>query len=575
MSQGRSGWRITRVILGACLAFPVVADVRVAVWQCEELPEGAVTCRRVVVDAPLASVSSIDLVLSYTPVEAEVGSLRKTGLADSLWLAQNTATAGTIRVGLAGATPTGGEGDLLLIPFLDTPEVVVRIESVLVNEGGLGAAIVANTAPVLETVADPILEHGGSLDLMLSASDADLPAQPLRFSLTAGPAGMAVDPLTGILSWEPGMEQRAGLHPVTVKVTDAGEPPLADALTFDVRLHASVVARHLFYNQSFWDGNDPAANAADDGAIAPDKTALLPGGRATFANYSSYSRGLNGLMVDIAGLPGVPTADDFSFSKGNDATPEDWESAPLPLMVAVRTGAGTSGSDRVTLIWGSDSIRNAWIEVTTLVTEATGLRDGRADVFYFGSAVGECGNSPGDAIVDISDVLRPFNNQSGGNSVPISLNFDFNRDAYVDISDVLLPFNNQTGAGRPLSLIDLAGAEASATTAGEDLPPSSVPRMTGIGFLESGAFAVLCRPLVVDGSAALRLVILPPDGAVDWELQVTHTLGKAGWGTVAGAVGPTPAGHGWMVDVQPSAPARFFRLRSANSRPDPFEPDTP
>ena len=31
---------------------------------------------------------------------------------------------------------------------------------------------------------------------------------------------------------------------------------------------ATVVGRHLFYNQSAWDGNNAAANAADDGAIA-------------------------------------------------------------------------------------------------------------------------------------------------------------------------------------------------------------------------------------------------------------------------------------------------------------------
>ena len=58
-----------------------------------------------------------------------------------------------------------------------------------------------------------------------------------------------------------------------------------------------------------------AASAADDQAIATDKTALLPGETATFANYTSYSLGINGIMVDVADLAGEPTTEtvgDFS-----------------------------------------------------------------------------------------------------------------------------------------------------------------------------------------------------------------------------------------------------------------------
>jgi hypothetical protein len=47
---------------------------------------------------------------------------------------------------------------------------------------------------------------------------------------------------------------------------------------------------------------NPAANDFDDGAIATDKVALPPGQTGTFANYTSYPRGINGIMVDIQGL---------------------------------------------------------------------------------------------------------------------------------------------------------------------------------------------------------------------------------------------------------------------------------
>ena len=66
---------------------------------------------------------------------------------------------------------------------------------------------------------------------------------------------------------------------------------------------ATVATRAVFYNNSAYDGNDPAAGAADDAAVAPDKSALLPGQAATFANVTSYTRGINGVMFDLAGVP--------------------------------------------------------------------------------------------------------------------------------------------------------------------------------------------------------------------------------------------------------------------------------
>ena len=75
----------------------------------------------------------------------------------------------------------------------------------------------------------------------------------------------------------------------------------------------------VFYNDSGFDGHDPAANAMDEFAIATDKAPLRPGEAATFANVTSYVRGLNGVMID---LPGVNTVglSDFSFRAAVSAT---------------------------------------------------------------------------------------------------------------------------------------------------------------------------------------------------------------------------------------------------------------
>ena len=212
---------------------------------------------------------------------------------------------------------------------------------------------------------------------------------------------------------------------------------------------ASVTGRYVFYNNSAFDSHDPAPNANDDSAIAPDKTALLPGGTATFANYTSYDKGIYGIMFDISGLSGTPTSSDFQFRVGNDNNPAGWAAAPVLLSVDLRSGAGISGSDRVTLLWSPNAIQKQWLQITVLPTSITGLSS--ADVFYFGNAIGESGNSTLDAKVNAEDKLGAHNNPL--NPAPIDFDYDYNRDALVNDLDELIAHNNPTHFLNALKLI--------------------------------------------------------------------------------------------------------------------------
>jgi len=213
-----------------------------------------------------------------------------------------------------------------------------------------------------------------------------------------------------------------------------------------------VVGRHLFYNHSAFDGNDAAVNASDDLAIATDKVALLPGGTASFANYSSYSRGINGVMVDIAGLPSnTLTADDFTFRTGNTNSPTGWTTPPTPS-ITVRLGAGDGGSARVELVWADGAITGQWLEVTVKASPGTGLA--APDIFYFGNAIGDSGNSPANAIVDAVDVQGAVDNpRTAGNPAPVTFAWDYNRDKLVDAADQALANNNQTNVNTALNLV--------------------------------------------------------------------------------------------------------------------------
>ena len=221
-------------------------------------------------------------------------------------------------------------------------------------------------------------------------------------------------------------------------------------------MQPTVVGRHVFYNNSYWD--TPSAEhptATDNDAIAADKTALLPGQTATAANYTSYSRGINGIMVDVASRPAgyTPVAGDFTFRVGNDSDPAGagWTDAPVPVSVTRHDWQGVSGSTRVKIVWDDYAIRSQWLEVTVLATPL-GLQSD--DVFYFGNAPGEAGNTAANAEVSTTDLLLARSNpQTFLDRAGITDAYDFNRDSLVDTTDILQARNNQTNFLNALKLI--------------------------------------------------------------------------------------------------------------------------
>ena len=207
----------------------------------------------------------------------------------------------------------------------------------------------------------------------------------------------------------------------------------------DIGFDEAIVleGRYVFYNNSYFDtptADNPVFN--DDTAIASDKTALLPGETATFANYTGYNLGINGIIIDVPDLPGTPTTLDpsnFVFKVGNDNTPDNWDTAPAPTSITVREDEGGGGSDRVTIIWPDGAIKQEWLQVTMPMNKAA-TRLAESDVFYFGNSVGE---NTGDFRVDYSDA---FDNiwPLLFTSDPIGVDHpgDVNRDRRIDYSDI-------------------------------------------------------------------------------------------------------------------------------------------
>ncbi|MEE8452562.1 MAG: Ig-like domain-containing protein [Thermoguttaceae bacterium] len=236
---------------------------------------------------------------------------------------------------------------------------------------------------------------------------------------------------------------------------------------------AEVVGRHVFYNNSAFDGKDVAVNAQDDNAIAVDKQALLPDQTASRDNYTNYARGINGIMIDIAGLAdgvNLDANEDFQLKVGNSSAPDGWADAPEPAALLVRQRAGVDGSDRVTLVFNDNAVEKQWLQVTVLATASTGLA--KPDVFYFGNAAGEAGDQTINTIVNATDEIAARNFQHGSlNPAAIDDRYDYNRDRLVDGTDQIIARNNQTN---PLSMLRLITAPAADAVLGET--PSLAPK---------------------------------------------------------------------------------------------------
>jgi uncharacterized repeat protein (TIGR01451 family) len=136
------------------------------------------------------------------------------------------------QTGLLTWTPSEAQGpstNSVTVRVSDNSQPVLsdtRTFAVVVNE--------VNSPPALEWVDDQTLDEGTLLKLTVRATDPDIPANTLTYTLVTGPDGMSMDPATGLLTWTPNEAQGPSTNAVTVKVTDNGVPPLSDSWDFRV-----------------------------------------------------------------------------------------------------------------------------------------------------------------------------------------------------------------------------------------------------------------------------------------------------------------------------------------------------
>ena len=294
-------------------------------------------------------------------------------------------------------TPTEAQGPASVVVLIrateDSPEALSVVRELLLEVAEV------NQPPTLEPIAPATVEEGRTWTLTARASDADLPAQSLRFSLDAGaPAGATIDPVSGVLQWTPDEDAGASTQSVTVRVTDDGPGGLSATRRFEitVRPRFSVVFSEILrkstpaggefielFNRSTrtaWDLSGLRLNGSNLSFTFPSGTTVAPGGRVlVVASRSGMTQAFGlfpGVVGEWTGTLG-PVADSLRLlrpSGGNvpDAVLDrvDYDGvAPWP--------SGTAGPNRSLQLVDARQDRNRpgnWAEASAFQGSRTVLR---------------------------------------------------------------------------------------------------------------------------------------------------------------------------------------------------------
>jgi hypothetical protein len=132
--------------------------------------------------------------------------------------------------GTVSWTPTesqGGTTNTVQIKVADNrspPSSATNTYTIIVNE--------VNAKPSLTVPSNRTNVELATLTFTNTATDSDIPANTLAFSLTSAPVGMLINTNTGVITWTPAEDQAPSTNTVTVRVTDDGSPSTNDTKSF-------------------------------------------------------------------------------------------------------------------------------------------------------------------------------------------------------------------------------------------------------------------------------------------------------------------------------------------------------
>ena len=116
----------------------------------------------------------------------------------------------------------------------------------------LAAPVVpTNSAPVfIGNPATQTINPLAALVVTNAATDADVPAQTLTYTLLNPPVGAVINPTNGLITWTPSLAQAGTSNSITTVVTDSGTPNLSATNSFAVLVNPIPVISSVTYISS-------------------------------------------------------------------------------------------------------------------------------------------------------------------------------------------------------------------------------------------------------------------------------------------------------------------------------------
>ncbi len=162
-----------------------------------------------------------------------------------------------------------GPGQFAVVLQATDPDGATDTERFVIN------VLEVNLPPLLQTQQDLQIEPGDMITFFARATDPDLPANTLTYSLANNvPAGASIDPVTGLFSWTAPTEALNDDYQFALRVTDNGSPALSDTETFRI-----TVGGCPFQNLDKWRVNESGGSDTGHGnVVAQDCSAVLSEG---------------------------------------------------------------------------------------------------------------------------------------------------------------------------------------------------------------------------------------------------------------------------------------------------------
>ena len=357
--------------------------------------------------------------------------------------------------------------------------------------------VASNTSPVLGAIGPQTVDEGQLLSFTATASDGDLPAQPLTFSLANGvsgavPAGAAIDPTSGLFTWTPTEAQGPGSYTFDVVVSDGS---LTDSETLTVTVGDVNQAPVL---------TPIGAQTVDEGQLlsftATASDGDLPAQPLTFSleNWVSGTTGTALRIVPASPLTGpaivkpgytapqgtaVPfdTSRDLAFQGNGFAQPavalNQLDLPPIHQVQFANDGFYGNGSS-----WISNS-SNSWVKIdlgrTVLVDQVMfgrdrngGFNDRDPGQFSIGVALTDDAYANGNANNDLTEYTTVFSSSALGYSGVIN-GPETVQAAFTPVLARYIKLNVQNG-GAAIDEVQVFGPTIDPTTGVFTWAPSEV-----------------------------------------------------------------------------------------------------